>query len=98
MRQLTFGVPEFDGFVLTSRSKGLVVGAEGDAADLILMPQEGVQQLSLGVPKFDGFVPTSGSKDLSVGAKGDVDRLASMLGQPIALYKSVSINGYPGCC
>ena len=37
VQQLTFGVPEFDSFVLTCRSDGLTVGAEGDTADLIFM-------------------------------------------------------------
>ena len=73
---MTFGVPEFDSFVLTSRSDGLTVGAEGDTVDRIFMALEGVQQLTFRVPQFDSFVITSRSDGLTVGAEGDtVDRI-----------------------
>ncbi len=68
LQLLTLKVPEYDGFVITSRGNRLTVGAEHYAVDYIFMPFEGFQLLTLKVPEYDGSVITSQGNRLAVGA------------------------------
>lgn len=65
-------IPQFDGFVSTTTSKGFAIWANGDGINPIRMPTESADLLfGCEIPQFDGVVTTTTDKGFAIWAKDD---------------------------
>ncbi len=74
-----FNIPQFDGSVITTTSKGFAILADGDRPNYAKMVSEATDLLScFDIPQFDGSVMTTTGKGFAIWADGNRKNPAGM--------------------